>query len=178
MSLVLLLNNITALENSFFLHTIVRTIYPGCTTIQQHLVTVPPYIVGAFFILVILTLSRRFNYRHMFITITGPTIIVEYSIFLANLYANIRYVAVFLCCTTAFALGAMRNAQFSANISSDSSRNIAIGTNAVFGYVGGLIATCTYLIDNAPGYPINKHRLSMCCGLDDTCDCEMVPGQV
>lgn len=163
-SIIFLLNNVTVLGISFFLPTIIRAIYPGRTTVQQQLLTVPPYIVGAFFILVIPTLSWRYNHRQAFIAITGPTIIIGYSIFLATLNPNIRYAAVFLCASTAFTLGAMCNAQVSANVISDSSRNIAIGTNAMFGYVGGLIATWTYLPKDAPRYPIGN-SINLACAI-------------
>jgi nitrate/nitrite transporter NarK len=163
-SFIFLLNNVTVLGISFFLPTIIRTIYPGRTTIHQQLLTVPPYVVGAFFILVIPTLSWRFNHRQIFIAITGPTIIAGYSIFLATTNANIRYGAVFLCASTAFTLGAMCNAQVSANVISDSSRNIAIGTNAMFGYVGGLIATWTFLPSDAPRYPIGN-GINLACAI-------------
>lgn len=166
-SLVFLLNNITVLGISFFLPTIIRTIYPGRTTVQQQLLTVPPYIVGAFFILIIPMLSWHYNHRQAFIAITGPTIIIGYSIFLATLDANIRYAAVFLCASTAFTLGAMCNAQASANVISDSSRNIAIGTNAMFGYIGGLIATWTYLPSDAPRYPIGN-SINLACAISWT----------
>lgn len=46
---IFLLNNITVQGVAFFTPTIVRTIYPTKSTIQQQLFTVPPYIVGAFF---------------------------------------------------------------------------------------------------------------------------------
>lgn len=163
-SFIFLLNNITVLGISFFLPTIIRTIYPGRTTIQQQLLTVPPYIVGAFFILVIPTLSWRYNHRQVFIAITGPTITIGYSMFLATANANVRYGAVFLCASTAFTLGAMCNAQVSANVISDSSRNIAIGTNAMFGYIGGLIATWTFLPTDAPRYPIGN-GINLACSI-------------
>lgn len=163
-SFIFFLNNITVLGISFFLPTIIRTIYPGRTTVQQQLLTVPPYIVGAFFVLVIPTLSWRYNHRQLFLAITGPTIIVGYAIFLANLKANVRYAAVFLCASTSFTLGAMCNAQVSANVISDSSRNIAIGTNAMFGYLGGLAATWTYLPKDAPRYPIGN-SINLTCAI-------------
>lgn len=166
-SFIFLLNNITVLGISFFLPTIIRTIYPGRTTVQQQLLTVPPYIVGAFFMLVIPTLSWRYNHRQLFIALTGPAVIVGYSMFLATLDPNIRYAAVFLCASTAFTLGAMCNAQVSANVISDSSRNIAIGTNAMFGYVGGLIATWTYLPTDAPRYPIGN-GINLACAISWT----------
>jgi len=129
---VFFLNNITVLSISFFLPTIIRTIYPGRTTVQQQLLTVPPYIVGAFFVLLIPTLSWRFDHRQWFLAITGPTAIAGFSILLATLDANIRYGAIFLTASTAFTLGAMCNAQVSANVLSDSARSIAIGTNGIY----------------------------------------------
>lgn len=48
---------------------------------------------------------------------------------LATIDANVRYAAIFLMASTAFTLGAMCNAQVSANVLSDSARSIAIGTN-------------------------------------------------
>ena len=161
---VFLLNNITVLGISFFLPTIIRSIYPGRTTVHQQLLTVPPYIVGAFFCLVLPTLSWRFNHRQTFIAITGPTIIIGYSMFLGSINPNIRYAAVFLCASTAFTLGAMCNAQVSANVISDSSRNIAIGTNAIFGYVGGLIATWTFVPTDAPRYAIGN-GINLACAI-------------
>ncbi|KAH7393532.1 major facilitator superfamily domain-containing protein [Cadophora sp. MPI-SDFR-AT-0126] len=153
---VFLLNNITVLSISFFLPTIIRTIYPGRTTVQQQLLTVPPYIVGGFFVLLIPTLSWRFDHRQWFLAITGPTAIAGFSIMLATLDANIRYGAIFLIASTAFTLGAMCNAQVSANVLSDSARSIAIGTNVMFGNVGGLIATWTFLPTDAPKYEIGN----------------------
>ncbi len=163
-SITSLLNNITVLGISFFLPTIIRTICHGGTTVQQQLLTVPPYIVGAFFILAIPTLSWRYNHRQTFIAITGPTIITGYSIILATLNANIRYAVVFICASAAFTLGAMCNAQVSTNVISDSSRNIAIGTNAISGYVGSLTATWTYLLKNAPRYPIGN-SINLACAV-------------
>lgn len=128
-AMIFLLDNITVLGISFFLPTIIRTIYPGRTTVQQQLLTVPPYIVGAGCTVIITTLSWRMNSRQTLIALTGPLVVAGYAIFLATMNANIRYGAVFLSASTAFSLGAMTNAQVSANAISDSARNIAIGTN-------------------------------------------------
>ncbi|KAJ5995546.1 MFS general substrate transporter [Penicillium waksmanii] len=153
---IYMLNNITVLSISFFLPTIIKSIYPGRTAVQQQLLTVPPYIVGGFFVLLITTLSWRFDHRQWFLAITGPTAMAGFSILLATLDANVRYGAIFLTASTAFTLGAMCNAQVSANVLSDSTRSIAIGTNVMFGNIGGLIATWTYLPRDAPMYRIGN----------------------
>lgn len=126
---VFLLDNITVLGISFFLPTIIKAIYPGRTTVQQQLLTVPPYIVGAGCTVILTTLSWRLNTRQVLIVLTGPLVVIGYAIFLGTMNPNVRYAAVFLSASTAFSLGAMTNAQVSANANSDSARNIAIGTN-------------------------------------------------
>jgi MFS family permease len=128
-SVIFLLDNITVLGISFFLPTIVRSIYPGRTTVQLQLLTVPPYVVGACCTVIITTLSWRFNSRQTLMACTGPAVMAGYAIFLATTNPNIRYAAVFLSASTAFSLGAMTNAQVSANVMSDSARSVAIGTN-------------------------------------------------
>ncbi|KAI8942329.1 hypothetical protein NX059_000408 [Plenodomus lindquistii] len=163
-AMVFMLNNITVLGISFFLPTIVQTIYPTSTTIHQQLLTVPPYIVGAFFTILLPTLAWRFDTRQWLIASTGPTVVAGYAIFLATRNAEIRYGAIFLTASTAFTLGAMANAQVSANVLSDSARSIAIGTNVMFGNIGGLIATWTYLPSDAPGYEIGN-GINIACAL-------------
>lgn len=64
---------------------------------------------------------------------------VGYAIFLATFDANIRYGAIFLTASTAFTLGAMANAQVSANVISDSARSIAIATNGKPGLISFLL---------------------------------------
>jgi MFS family permease len=71
---IFLLDNITVLGISFFLPTIVRSIYPGRTTVQLQLLTVPPYVVGACCTVIITTLSWRFNSRQTLMACTGPTV--------------------------------------------------------------------------------------------------------
>ena len=96
------------------------------------------------------------NSRQTLIALAGLFVAVGYAIFLATMNASVRYAAVFLCASTCFSLGAMTNAQVSANVLSDSARSIAIGTNVFFGYVGALIATWTYLPGDSPRYAIGN----------------------
>jgi MFS family permease len=51
--MIFLLNNITVQGLAFFTPTIVRTIFPNKSTVHQQLFTVPPYVVGAVFTLVV-----------------------------------------------------------------------------------------------------------------------------
>ncbi|KAF1979576.1 MFS general substrate transporter [Bimuria novae-zelandiae CBS 107.79] len=159
---IFMLNNITVLGISFFLPTIVKAIYPDKTTIQQQLLTVPPYVVGGFFVLLLPSLSWYLDHRQLIIASTGPTALIGYAIFLGTLNPSVRYGAIFLTASTAFTLGPMANAQVSANVNSDTARSIAIGTNVMFGNIGGLVATWTYLPWDAPRYAIGN-GLNLAC---------------
>jgi MFS family permease len=155
-SIIFLLNNITVQGLAFFAPTIVSTIYPGRSIIFLQLHTVPPYVVGAFFTLLIPFFSWRYDRRAIFFIISVPFVIIGYIIFLASKDAHARYAATFLIATGAFSFGALCNAQVAANVVSDTARSSAIGTNVMFGNIGGLIATWSFLPFDGPNYPIGN----------------------
>lgn len=155
-SFVFLLNNITVQGLAFFLPTIVQTIYPRTTVISQQLHTVPPYVVGAFFTILIPFLSWRFDKRNIFFIISAPLMMIGYIMFLATENPNVRYGATFLIASGAFSFGALCNAQVAANVVSDTARSSAIGTNVMFGNIGGLISTWSFLPRDAPNFPIGN----------------------
>ncbi|KAH8646893.1 major facilitator superfamily transporter [Xylariales sp. PMI_506] len=153
---VFLLNNITVQGLAFFLPTIVATIYPKFTTIQKQLYTVPPYVVGAFFTLLLPGLSWRFDRRHIFFVLSAPLVMIGYSMFLGSHNQQVRYAATFLVASSTFAAGPLANAQVSAQVISDTSRSMSLATNMMFGNVGGLIATWSYLGWDGPDYKIGN----------------------
>ncbi|EON63589.1 hypothetical protein W97_02817 [Coniosporium apollinis CBS 100218] len=155
-SVIFLLDNITVQGLAFFLPTIVRTIYPRNTVIFQQLRTVPPYIVGGFFTVFFPFLSWRFDKRNIFFIFSAPLMMIGYILFLASTNAQVRYGATFLITSGAFAYGALCNAQVSANVVSDTARSSAIGTNVMFGNIGGLISTWAFLPFDGPNYPIGN----------------------
>ncbi|KAF9256275.1 MFS general substrate transporter [Marasmius fiardii PR-910] len=155
-SFIFLLNNITVQGLAFFLPTIVRTIYPGTSVIFQQLRTVPPYVVGGFFTVLFPALSWRFDRRQIFMIIPAPLMVIGYIMFLASKHSDVRYGATFLIASGAFAFGALTNAQVAANVVSDTARASAIGTNMMFGNIGGLIATWSFLPFDAPDYKIGN----------------------
>lgn len=71
-SFIFLLDNITVQGLAFFAPTIVRTIYPKSTVVSQQLHTVPPYIVGAFFVVLFNYLSWRMDKRNIFFIVNAP----------------------------------------------------------------------------------------------------------
>ncbi|KAK6087717.1 major facilitator superfamily transporter [Seiridium cupressi] len=153
---VFLLNNITVQGLAFFLPTIVATIYPTYTTIQKQLYTVPPYIVGAFFTLLLPGLSWRLDKRQIFFILSAPLVIIGYSMFLGSTNPQVRYAATFFLTSSCFSLGPLANAQVAAQVISDTSRSMSLATNMMFGNVGGLVATWSYISWDAPNYHIGN----------------------
>lgn len=127
-SFIFLLDNITVQGLAFFAPTIVRTIYPENSVVSQQLHTVPPYIVGAFFVILFNFLSWKIDKRNIFFICNAPLMMAGYIMFLASTNPNVRYGATFIIASGAFAFGALCNAQVSANVVSDTARSSAIGT--------------------------------------------------
>ncbi|KAK5163818.1 uncharacterized protein LTR77_010492 [Saxophila tyrrhenica] len=155
-SFIFLLDNITVQGLAFFAPTIVATIYPEASVVSLQLHTVPPYVVGAFFTVLLPLLSTIFDKRLIFMIISAPFMMVGYIMFLATEASMVRYGATFLIAIGAFSFGALCNAQGSANVVSDTSRSAAIGTIVMFGNIGGLISTWTFLPFDAPNFPIGN----------------------
>ncbi|KAH6647778.1 major facilitator superfamily domain-containing protein [Truncatella angustata] len=155
---VFLLDNITVQGLAFFLPTIIAGIFPsarGYSVVQQQLLTVPPYIVGAFITLIIPYISWKQDKRQKFLIIAAPPVMIGYIIYLATPNGTARYVATFVI-TAAFALGPMTNAQAAIQTSSDTSRSVALAVNMLFGNIGGLIATWSYIGWDKPDYRIGN----------------------
>jgi len=155
-SFIFLLDNITVQGLAFFAPTIVKTIYPGHTVVYQQLKTVPPYIVGAFFTVMFPWLSWRLDRRNIFFIVSAPLMMIGYIMFLASEDPQTRYGATFIIASGAYSFGALCNAQVAANVVSDTARSAAIGTNVMFGNVGGLIATWSFLPSDSPDYRIGN----------------------
>lgn len=155
-SAIFLLDNITVQGLAFFLPTIVKTIYPHNTVISQQLHTVPPYVVGAFFTVLLPFISWKIDRRNVLIIASAPLMMVGYIMFLASEAPHVRYAATFIIASGAFSFGALCNAQVSANVVSDTARSSAIGTNVMFGNIGGLISTWSFLPFDGPNYHIGN----------------------
>jgi len=155
-ALIFLLNNITVQGLAFFLPTIVKTIYPKNTVISQQLHTVPPYVVGAFFTVLIPFFAWRIDRRVIFYCGAAPTVMVGYIMFLVSANPQVRYAATFLIASGACIFGAMCNAQVAANVVSDTARSSAIGATVMMGNIGGLISTWSFLPFDGPNYHIGN----------------------
>ncbi|PNY25168.1 High-affinity nicotinic acid transporter [Tolypocladium capitatum] len=153
---IFLLNNITVQGLAFFAPTIVMSIYGHKTPVQQQLYTVPPYVVGAIFTVLLPLISWRMDKRQIFFILSAPLMMIGCCMFLGSTDQSVRYGATFLIASSAFALGPLTNAQVSANVVSDTARNAAIGTNIMMGNIGGLISGWSFLPHDAPDYHIGN----------------------
>lgn len=155
-ALVFLLGNITVQGLAFFAPTIVRTIYPHDSLVSVQLHTVPPYVVGGFFILLVNYASWKVDRRNIFLIVSAPAIIIGYIIFLSTTAPAPRYAATFIIAAGAFNSGALCKAQVSANVVSDTARSSSIGFVVMLGNVGGLIASWSFLPGDHPNYHIGN----------------------
>lgn len=122
---------------AFFLPRIIAILYPG-PVVSQQLRTVPPYIVGAFFTVLLPLVSWRLDRRTILFIAAAPLMMVGYIMFLASRNVSVRYAATFLITSGAFAFGALCNAHAAANVVSDTAKATAISTVVMAGNVGGL----------------------------------------
>ena len=120
------LDNITVQGLALFAPTIVATIYPTASVVSQQLHTVPPYVVGAVFVILFPLLSSIFDRRIYIMLISAPFMVIGYIIFLATEDPHARYGAIFLIALGAYSYGALCNAQVAANVVSDTARSSAM----------------------------------------------------
>ncbi|RKL07859.1 hypothetical protein BFJ68_g9659 [Fusarium oxysporum] len=149
-------NFITVHGLSFFLPTIVRTIFPQHSVQNQQLLTVPPNVLGTIMCMLFCYTSWKLDKRGIFLIICAPFSMVGYSMFLATSNPHVRYAATFLPVCGIFALGAFPNAHVSANVISDTSRSSAVAFNVMLGNIGGLVSTWAFLPFDGPEYRIGN----------------------
>ncbi|KAJ9102007.1 hypothetical protein QFC19_004932 [Naganishia cerealis] len=155
---IFLLSNITVTGVAFFAPTIVKTIYPTKSTIQQQLYTVPPYILSTACTCLIPYLSTRVKRRGIVMLCTAPLMIIGYIIFVSTTNATARYGALFLILAGAPSFGAFTNGWAAMNVASDTARAAALGCVVMMGNCGGLISTWSFMPSDGPNYPQSHTR--------------------
>ncbi|KAM0789340.1 hypothetical protein ACM66B_000172 [Microbotryomycetes sp. NB124-2] len=149
-TVIFLFDNIIVQGVGFFSPTIVRSIYPGAGTIEVQLRTVPPYIVGAFFTVLVPYLSWKFKKRGLFMIVSAPFMILGYALFVGTLNPQARYAGTFFVAIGAFSFGALVNSWASANVTTDTARAASIGMVVFGGNIGGLASTWTFVPSQNP----------------------------
>ncbi|GAA5820599.1 hypothetical protein JCM3770_007171 [Rhodotorula araucariae] len=145
MALFFCLANIPVQGMGFFLPSILRSIYPSASTIQVQLRSVPPYIIGAFSMLLLGFLGWKTNRRGLYILIIVPSLAAGYVIFLAANSGEARYAATFLIALGSFCTGPLSTSWATINTTSDTARAVTLSTVILAGNIGGLVATWTYI---------------------------------
>ncbi|TKY89757.1 hypothetical protein EX895_001542 [Sporisorium graminicola] len=146
--------NITVQGLAVFLPTIVKVLYPSpqYTVIQQQLLTVPPNAVGTLAVLLVAYASTKLRKYAVFVFGCGLFMLSGYAVFLGSHNFHVRYAGSFLSCLGAFNLGALLPSYAAANTNNDTERAGAIGVVVLFGNLGGLISTWTYLPKQSPHF--------------------------
>ncbi|KAM0745965.1 MFS general substrate transporter [Meredithblackwellia eburnea MCA 4105] len=146
--------NVSVQGVSLFLPTILKALYPGMSTVQVQLRTVPPYIVAFVWTLFLSYMSDRLNRRGIVLLISSPFAIAGYIVFVGTKLTDIhaRYAGAFLCILGAFPIGPFTMSWAINNAATDTERGIASGLVPGFGQFGALIATWSYLPHDAPNY--------------------------
>ncbi|ATY66534.1 Major Facilitator Superfamily [Cordyceps militaris] len=153
---IFLLNSITVYGVSFFLPTIVKTIFPEKSVRMQQLLTVPPYFVGAIACALTSFWSWKAQQRGVFTIFCAPLTVVGYIIFLATSNQHLRYGATFLPFLGIFTYGALTNSHVAANVASDTARTAAIAVNVMGCNIGGLVSAWAYVPSDSPNYRIGN----------------------
>lgn len=153
-SSVFMFNSLTVQGSSFFLPTLVATIFPDKDVRVQQLLTVPPYVLGAISCVATSYASWRMNRRGVFLMGCAVMTVVGYVIFIATHSPAVRYGAMFLPFLGIFTYGALTNSHVAANVASDTARSSAIGLNVMAGSIGGLASTWAFVKTDAPYYNI------------------------
>ncbi|KAH8923427.1 MFS general substrate transporter [Atractiella rhizophila] len=151
-ALIFLLNNMMVQGIAVFLPTLINALYPDKTTVHKQLLTVPPYIVGAFFVVFGNFLIWMLRRRAIIMSSTACFSIVGCSLYLGSNSVNVRYAGTFLMMAGAFPFGGYVNAWASNNLSPDSARAGGIAGVVMAGNIGGLISVWLFLPKYAPDF--------------------------
>lgn len=133
---IFVMDGFTVQGLAFFLPTILATIYPDASVVQQQLYTVFPYCLAAGMTIGLCGLSWWLDRRHVIMTAAALPVLVAYVMFTCTLNPHVRYAAAFLVASTCYVPGALANAQVSANVVSDTTRSVAIAVNVFIAALG------------------------------------------
>lgn len=131
-AILFFLGSFTAQGLAYFLPSIVATIYPDKSKMQQQLFTAPPHALGVFLTIAISYLSSWLDKRLIILIFCALPVVIAYLMFLSTSEASLRYAAAFLVAGFCHMPAVLTCAQVTANVESDASRSSAVSTNTVF----------------------------------------------
>ena len=143
---------------SIFTPTILRSVYPGRTTVQIQLLAVPPPVVGLFFALGMSYIAMKTRKHGFCIIFSIILAIIGYSLWLSFLTKpRVRYAALFLVQMAGYAYGPIVLSWAAVNASPDTVRAVTVAAVTGFGNVGSIAGTWSYIATDAgTGYRIGN----------------------
>ncbi|KAK6063337.1 transporter [Seiridium cupressi] len=150
-------DQITVQGLSIYTATILRLNYPGRSTIDIQLLSVPPPLVGMVFSLAVAYITMKTQKHGIAIATCAMLNVIGYSIWLASSNVQARYAAVFLNTAGGYSFGTLTIGWTLANAAPDTIRNVANGAVSGFANLGSIAATWSYIsTDAGTGYRIGN----------------------
>ncbi|KAK1232371.1 hypothetical protein PQX77_004493 [Marasmius sp. AFHP31] len=163
-----LLINISFQGLSLFMPTVIATL-GNFTVVESQLRTVPPYLLGALYVVVCSYFSFRLNHRAAFILFSTMLMVVGYGLAVGTKNSHARYAACFLSITGGTNAGPMVLAWGTGNAAPDTVKAVVTAIIPGIGALGSVIAVWTYLPTDAPDYhngnSLNLATSSLACVL-------------
>ncbi|KAK3714780.1 hypothetical protein LTR37_007514 [Vermiconidia calcicola] len=151
--------NITVQGLSVFMPTVLLDL--GWTATKAQLYSVPVYVAASIIAILVAFLSDKTRMRGIWLA--GFTLLGITGFSILRFYhdaANIRYMAVYFCAMGAFPGGPGFLSWGLNNASGPAVRAVSGGWIVTLGTVGGIVATWTYILPDAPNYPIG-HSINL-----------------
>ncbi|KAH7021366.1 major facilitator superfamily transporter [Microdochium trichocladiopsis] len=150
-------DQITVQGLSIFTVTILKLNYPGRSTVEIQLLSVPPPIFGALFGLAVAYVTMKTQKHGIAIACCAAVNVIGYSIWIASTNAQARYAAIFLNTAGGFSWGTLILSWTLANAAPDTVRNVANGAVSGLANIGSIAATWSYVsTDAGSGYRIGN----------------------
>ncbi|EPQ59892.1 MFS general substrate transporter [Gloeophyllum trabeum ATCC 11539] len=146
-----LMLNISFQGLSLYMPTVVATL-GHFTTVESQLRTVPPYVVGAAWVVINTYFSYRIKQRGFPICISVLLMVTGYAIFIGTKDSRARYAACFLSIAGGSPTIPMFVAWGVDNAAPDTVRAVTTAIIPGIGALGSIIAVWTYLPSDAPDY--------------------------
>jgi len=151
--------NIVVQSFTFFLPTILTDLHWTATKAQ--LLTVPPYVLACIWAILISYISDRIRKRGVFIMTHTVVAMIGYIILITEKHrAGVKYFAVFLAALGAFPLGPFFLSWGMNNAAGPTIRVVSAGYIIAIGTLGAILATWTYLPNDAPDF-VQGHAICL-----------------
>ena len=143
----------TGYSTSFFIPTILKEL--GWTSVRAQVMSIPVYIVAAFFSLVTAWLSDFFQHRFAFIAGGICISSIGFIVLLAQSAVSVsgRYVAIYIIIAGGYIAQPIIIIWLANNMGGRYKRSVAAAMQIGFGNIGGIIASNIYETSEAPKYP-------------------------